>query len=251
MPNTPSTGRPGYRALDVDRIVSTLERLHRRICERLPDSGLSRVAAELLHIAAESRVRIARARQPLWGLRILGLAAIASLGGMAIAAGVLSLRVSPHVGSLADVIQATNAALNDIILMAIAVFFLLNLEGRVKRHDALRALHELRSIAHVVDMHQLTKDPEQFLSPPSMATASSPPRTMTRFQLARYLDYCSELLSLTSKLAALHAQSLNDPVVLSAVNDVESLAGALSATIWQKTMILDAVTLRERQTEPR
>lgn len=70
---------------------------------------------------------------------------------------------------------------------------------------------------------------------------------MTRFQLARYLDYCSELLSLTSKLAALHAQYLNDPVVLAAVNDVESLTGDLSATIWQKTMILDAVVLRVQQ----
>jgi hypothetical protein len=247
MRDTPNSRPSGYRSLDVDRIVTTLERLQRRICERFPNSGLSHVAEELVWIAGESRVRITRARRPLWRFRILGLAAIASIGTLAFAAGAFSLRVSPHLGSLADVIQATNAAINDIILLAIAVFFLLNLEGRVKRRDALRALHELRSIAHVVDMHQLTKDPEQFLSPRSMATASSPPRTMTRFQLARYLDYCSELLSVTSKLAALHAQYLNDPVVLSAVNDVESLAGALSATIWQKTMILDAVTLRAQQ----
>jgi hypothetical protein len=127
------------------------------------------------------------------------------------------------------------------------VFFLMNLEARVKRRDALRTLHELRSIAHVVDMHQLTKDPEQFLSPPSVATESSPERTLSRFELSRYLDYCTELLSLTSKLAALHAQHLHDPVVLDAVNDVESLAGDLSVTIWQKTMILDAIALRAKQ----
>jgi hypothetical protein len=67
---------------------------------------------------------------------------------------------------------------------------------------------------------------------------------MTRFELARYLDYCSELLSLTSKLAALHAQYLNDPVVLGAVNDVESLAGQLSGKIWQKIVLLDTIALR-------
>ncbi len=168
-----------YRELDVDRIMATLERLHRRICERLPESGLGRVAEELSAVAS-----------------------------------------------------------------GIAVFFLLTLEGRIKRRASLRGLHELRSIAHVVDMHQLTKDPEQFLSLPAAATTTSPARILTRFQMARYLDYCSELLSLTSKLAALHAQYLMDPVVLDAVNDVESLAGALSVKIWQKTMILDSIAVR-------
>jgi hypothetical protein len=55
----------------------------------------------------------------------------------------------------------------------VAIYFLLTVESRVKRRTALRALHELRSIAHVIDMHQLTKDPEQLLSP-AMSTASSP-----------------------------------------------------------------------------
>jgi hypothetical protein len=62
---------------------------------------------------------------------------------------------------------------------------------------------------------------------------------MTPYQLTRYLDYCSELLSIVSKLAALHAQYLNDPVILAAVNDVETLAHGLSGKIWQKIMILD------------
>ena len=92
-------------------------------------------------------------------------------------------------------------------------------------------------------MHQLTKDPEPFLTRSS--TVSSPQRVFTRFELARYLDYCSELLSLTSKLAALHVQCLNDPVVLNAVNDVEILAANLSGKIWQKIMILDIAMPRE------
>jgi hypothetical protein len=37
---------------------------------------------------------------------------------------------------------------------------------------------------------------------------------------------------------------LNDPVVLNAVNDVESLAGQLSRKIWQKIMLLDTVAAR-------
>jgi hypothetical protein len=87
-------------------------------------------------------------------------------------------------------------------------------------------------------MHQLTKDPEHLLSP-GMRTASSPESTLSRFELARYLDYCSELLAITSKLAALHLQSLRDPVVLDAVSDVEVLSSNLSNKIWQKIVILD------------
>ena len=80
---------------------------------------------------------------------------------------------------------------------------------------------------------------------PSRSTESSPGRGLTRFELVRYLDYCSEMLSLTSKLAALHVQSLRDPVVLSAVNDIETLAAHLSGKIWQKIMILDLAVARQ------
>ena len=62
---------------------------------------------------------------------------------------------------------------------------------------------------------------------------------MTPFELTRYLDYCSEMLSLTSKLAAVYAQNLPDPVVIDAVNEVESLTTNLSQKIWQKITILD------------
>ena len=69
-------------------------------------------------------------------------------------------------------------------------------------------------------------------------TPSSPRRTLTRYELIRYLDYCSEMLSLNSKLAALYAQNFDDPVVLEAVDQVEALTTALSGKIWQKIVIL-------------
>jgi hypothetical protein len=96
----------------------------------------------------------------------------------------------------------------------------------------------LRSIAHVVDMHQLTKDPAFVLSN-IKSTDASPKRGLTKEELTRYLDYCSEMLALVSKIAALFAQNIEDPVVLAAVNDLESLTQGLSGKIWQKIMILD------------
>ena len=110
----------------------------------------------------------------------------------------------------------------------------------MKRGRALKAIHELRSIAHIIDMHQLTKDPERLLHR-GKDTQSSPKRTMTQFELSRYLDYCAEMLSMTSKVAALYVQGFEDDVAVAAVNDIENLTNGMSRKIWQKLMILHTV----------
>jgi hypothetical protein len=84
----------------------------------------------------------------------------------------------------------------------------------------------------------LTKDPG-IVAAEAFRTPSSPRRTMNRYELSRYLDYCSEMLSLNSKLAALYAQNFDDPVVLAAVDEVETLCASLSGKIWQKMVILN------------
>ena len=89
-------------------------------------------------------------------------------------------------------------------------------------------------------MHQLTKDPEWVLDR-GRETGVLPPRTMNRFELSRYLDYCSEALSLTGKVAALYMRDFDDPVALQAVNEVEALTTGLSRKIWQKLSILYAM----------
>ncbi len=239
----PAGGVPGlYRALDPARIIATCEQLCNRIAERFPESGLSQVGQELLSVARESAARIERLRRPHWPSRVAVLVGLLALLGAAIGI-VLSFRIHPDVSGLMDLLQGMESAVNDVVFVGIAIYFLLSVEMRVKRRAALKALHELRSLAHVIDMHQLTKDPEQLLSP-GMSTASSPQREMTRFRLARYLDYCSEMLSITSKLAALYVQHFNDGLVLGAVNDIQSLAVGLSGKIWQKIIILDSLAVR-------
>jgi hypothetical protein len=138
---------------------------------------------------------------------------------------------------LAEFIQVLESGINDIVLIVAAVFFLASLETRMKRNRALRSIHELRAIAHVIDMHQLTKDPEWVLDRGS-ETGILPPRSMTPFELSRYLDYCTEMLSITGKIAALYIQRFDDGVALQAVNEVESVTTGLSGKIGQKLMIL-------------
>ena len=62
--------------------------------------------------------------------------------------------------------------------------------------------------------------------------------TMTGGELGRYLDYCSELLSVTGKVAALFMQHVGDSVVLQSVNEIEDLTSGLSRKIWQKITLL-------------
>jgi hypothetical protein len=226
-----------YRRLEGARIVETLHRLERQIKERFPGSGLSQVGEELLAVARESTARAAELRRPNRPLRIASGLLIALM--VALGVGVL---VSLRRWTLADLIQSQ--AIQNFVFLGVAVLFLATVETRLKRRRALKALHELRSIAHVVDMHQLSKVPDQFL-PGANETEVAPDRRMTRADLARYLDYCTDLLSPTSKVAALYVENLQDPVVLEAVNDVENLTAGLSRKIWQKITILDTAVSRD------
>lgn len=231
-----------YGELRAVHIITTIERLQQRIDERFPGSGLGRVAAELSRVARETDSIVARLRRPIWPLRLATVAGVAALLLFALMLASLFVSVSRHAAggeNLSELLQGVEAGINEVVFLSLAVFFLTSLEQRAKRRRALGALHDLRSIVHIVDMHQLTKDPQHILG--DRRTASSPVRRLNRFELARYLDYCSELLSLSSKLAALHVQYVNDPVVLDAVNDIETLAANLSNKIWQKIMIIDAV----------
>jgi hypothetical protein len=227
-----------YSELHPAPVCSTISVLARRIHERFPGSGLSKVAAELVTVAAQNQSVIENLRRPLWWLRGLATLTIAALVALVVWAAIeFRDLVKGGTFTLSEALQSIDAATSELIFLSLVVLFLVSLETRLKRRTALRMLHRLRSIAHIVDMHQLTKDPELALHRVE-STASSPSRTLSRTQLPRYLDYCSELLALTSKLAALHAQNLNDAVVLSAVNDIEALTADLSRKIWQKISIL-------------
>jgi hypothetical protein len=228
--------------LDDEKIIATLARLSDRVAERFPGSGLSGVAEGLVRIAGESVETVRELRRPNWPIRIgAGLVIAGMLGVIPIA--VMRMRGPSDIGGLPQLIQVIESAVNDVVFLGIAVFFLMTVEGRLKRRRALAALHRLRTVVHVVDMHQLTKDPERLMSP-QPDTASSPDRRMTPPELGRYLDYCSELLSLSSKVAALFAQGFDDPVVLSAVNEIETLATGLSGKVWQKITLLERATAR-------
>ncbi len=236
-----SKSQDGGRFTDLNpaSILETISKLERRIAERFPESGLRQVCKEFHNLAIQSEKLARQLAPPIWPVRVAIMLAAGLLLFVAIGAVmVIGERFSINTNDISELLQATEAGINELIFLGLALYFLIGLETRIKRHSALKALHRLRSIAHVVDMHQLTKDPAHVLSP-FQDTKSSPTHTLTRYQLMRYLDYCAEMLALDSKMAALFAQNMDDPVVLGAVNELELLTQGLSGKIWQKIMILD------------
>ena len=226
-----------YRQLDPRLIIETAAKLEQRVAERFPDSGLRRVAAELVALSRDLAASAKALEAPIWWVRILiGLAIVAGASMFLFVGTILSFdRIST--GAF-DVAQGIEASINTLLLAGLGFLTLARSEERIKRKRVFSELHALRSLVHVIDMHQLTKDPA-VLSDSFQPTAHSPVRITNHQDLARYLDYCSEMLSITGKLAALFAQSVNDDVVVGAVNDIEELGSNLSRKIWQKITMIE------------
>jgi len=193
-----------HATLDPEKILATSKRLEARIRERFPESGLARVCHRLVTLADDARETCEDIRRPQIPIRIASVFIIALMLTAIVAAAWLALR-----------------------------------ENSVGGHLSWSDL-----VAHLIDVHQLTKtpyrarEPEQTETTAAPQTHSSPTRHMTRFQMSRYLDYCSEMLALTGKISALYGDDFGDAEALEAVNDVEALTIGLQRKIWQKMMLL-------------
>ena len=227
-----------YRQLNAPQILKTASALESRIMERFPNSGLGKLSAEVSVVSREAIERLLWINKPHVLLRmaivVLLIAVLAVLG-----VWMSSLRGS-ELQEVSTFLQVLEAGLSSLFFIGALIIFLVTWESRIRRTRALDAIHELRAMAHIVDMHQLTKAPEMFFLA-SQDTLSSPKRTLSAFELNRYLDYCSELLSLLGKISALYAQSLKDPVVLDAVDAIEDLTTNLSQKIWQKITLFNTM----------
>ena len=221
--------------LDPTKIIETIGMLEKRITDRFPNSGLRKVIIELHAFSLETQANNIFISKPNILLRFSTYLLIL-IGLVGIVFSFSFFRMDLKVFSLKELLILSESIFNNLILIGGALFFLITMEARIKRKRALRALHGLRVICHVIDMHQLNKDPYIFSN--NEATAHSPKREYTKFELQRYLDYCSESSALVAKVAALYAQSIQDEIIISSVNEIEILTTGLSRKVWQKIRVL-------------
>jgi hypothetical protein len=223
--------------LKPQQITETIERLHLRIKDRFPASGLAEVCAKLHEIAKETQTVVNWISKPNYPIRLtVAFVLLILVLALVYSVGQLQLNVGTPTP---DFVQMTEAALNELVLIGAGVIFLVTFEKSRKRNRVVKAANRLRCLAHIIDAHQLTKDPDR-TSRIHVPAEHSPKHVLSDYELGRYLDYCSEMLSLTGKLAFLYVQDFDDPLANSAVNDLENLTTAMSRKIWQKIMILRA-----------
>lgn len=226
-----------YQHLDGGAVRRSAEALQRRIASRFPDRGLWEVCGEVVALVDEvnagsgisrRRVRLARLLS-----RIAMLVVVAFLGG-AVTLAAIDVAETPGALAPVDLLPLIETIINDLVFGGIAVFFLFTVPERMERARVLRILHRLRSLAHVIDMHQLTKVPERL----ERSSREDGGLGMSRAELTRYLDFCTEMLSLVGKSAALFAEGTTDGDVLDAVEGIETLTSDMARKVWQKIAII-------------
>jgi hypothetical protein len=223
-----------YRHLRVDRLIETADRIASRVVGRFPDASLGKIAVAVADTARDAINRAEKINRPNWWLRgsLIALAVLVLVGAVIVA---LALRDQTNL--VTRVMEALR--LVPLYLGAIVVFFW-TLETRFKRGKAVKAIHELRGLAHIIDMHQLSKDPE--------CPSEGDPAYQTREAMTQYLHYCSEMLAILSKIGQLYVEDFHDGTTLAAVDQLERLATGLSQKIWQKLMILERIRADEAET---
>ncbi len=216
--------------INIDKILTAIKQLKLRIQDRFPNAHLIEVCNDLETLADKGKTNSLKIKKPFIFFRI-SFFFILLVALFSIYYTFTHLKMDDSLNTFQNFITVTEALVNEFVLMGALIYFFYKLEDILKQRLILNALHELRTIAHIIDMHQLTKDPKYILSE---KTLHSPNRDLNQAELNRYLDYCCEMLSLTAKVAAIYGNYNKDQVVLNTINDIEILTSTLSGKIWQK-----------------
>jgi hypothetical protein len=224
--------------LNADKVEETIEKLSIRIKERFPESSLGTTCRDFHRFTKKSKKIIQWIERPNILIRgIAFLSILLVLSGITYSFTIVDIKLK---NTLTEIVTVLESSLNDIVLVGAGIFFLYTLENRLKRIRAIKFLNEIRGFAHVVDMHQLIKDPQKLLGPQE-ETENSPKEILSKFEMQRYLEYCSEFFSLIGKVAALYSQSIPDEVIVQSAGEIESLCSNMANKVWQKLDILNSM----------
>ena len=218
--------------VDSIKIEQTIDKLEKRIFERFPNSNLLIICKSLKSLLEETNCKIAINNKPNYGVRAI-LILIILISVVLIFSIVSITRFNLVSFDLTFVTSLSDSLFNIIFLFSAGVIYLFSIENKIKRTKIIKTINKLRSFLHVVDMHQLTKDP-MLNDNEYVRTLSSPKRILKNYELKRYLDYSSEMISLVSKISTLFAQKIQDDIIISKVNEIESLSSSLTQKIWLK-----------------
>ncbi len=217
-----------YNTLIVDHVIRTIRRMDRQIDTYFPDRNLANLSSSIIEFAIRHESDLERIDRPNIPIKLAIGLAISLMSGLVIY-WLYELFIQNDGSGIIFQPQDLDAFINILIFGSAITWFLLNWQAKSKRRFIIGRINELRSFGHVIDMHQLTKDP-----------FFDDEMEMSDDDLIRYLDYCGDLLSCCSKLAATYLEHTDDELVVQYVNEFEALTGQFNRKIWQKITILDS-----------
>ena len=153
-----------HEPLEAPAVRQTVEELYGRIEARFPKRGLLGVCGDLILLVEEVQSSAGQGQRQIRWVRWASRVVMAFVVVVTVLALLLALHdafFDERVRDSIDVLGLAETAISDLVYAAIAIFFLWSFPERLQRSRLLSLLHQLRSTAHVIDMHQLTKDPEQ------------------------------------------------------------------------------------------
>ncbi len=225
--------------------------LAQRMTAEFPARGLTEEARELAkdaEIFVQEAESLGRRGTSFHAIRVIAIAGFVFWLG---ATSLVLLRIwtvlerTSESADLLQFMQGIDAGIHIAVSAAIAIYFLATLEQRRRRRIAFTGLNALLNFAHVIDSHQIDKDPTAFVSDLPHVRVSPKPQ-LEPAQLLRYLDYCSEMLSLVRRLGALYGQESGDVIITESVDNISDLTSSLSNKIWQKMNILNNYMIQRK-----
>jgi len=224
------------RRLDPEKLTSTASQIASWLKGEFPQAHLTVVAEDVCKLTREATAKAGAIARPAWPLRLLLLLLFAGV--------VFGLYQWVKQNDIRTVMKLADDMKFAGMYIVAAVVFLITLEMKWKRLRVLRAVHELQSVCHIIDMHQLAKDPsiERFRE-----QRDDFGNALFYEKVDEYLHACTALLAIVSKLGQLYIDRFPDPVATKAVNDFEETCTGLSTKIWSKIIYLNQTKLGAKQ----
>jgi hypothetical protein len=195
-----------------------------KICESFPEASLRHTSLTILTIALEIPSTIKWIMKRNYFVMITLFLLFATVGsGLYYTWKNMNITFSGV--NIAEFAQMFDASFSFLVLLGSGAYFLFSYQSRARKQKLVRAINKLIGLTHVVESHQLTKDPDH-----------NPYKDSK--MLAKYLNYCTDLLALISKIGFLYVQALNEPEAQSIEGDLETLTSGISRKIWQKIMLV-------------
>ena len=231
-------------SLQAEKIEKAIDDLEQGIKEMLPGRKIVDICQDLKEVIGEAKKKSSRKSSQSFTrkkfLKLFFIATLILLATFFITLGLsyflkaISTSLGRSIG-LEEGLQLTDTAITLLLPSIAYIFYRLKDNIKTYRSAVLQDLHKLRMLSHIIDVKQLNKTPDWL---DWKEKQKKHERILNRSEKAFYLEFCSQMQSLIGKIAVLYIRDVNDPALITAVNEIETLTTGLSRKTWQKLMLM-------------